>query len=977
MKREPDRRHMWRSLEEVGDADALRRAIATHAPRFAPFYDADRREFLKLMSASLALAGLTGCSREPQEAILPYAYAPKGQVAGEPRFYASANVVGGYALGVLVETNMGRPTKIEGNPLHPASLGSTDVFAQAAVLDLWDPDRTQAVTRRGTPSTWDAFAADLQSRLRALARKQGDGLRILTQTVTSPTLARQMQALLARYPKARWHAYEPVNRDNADAGSRLAFGDALDTLHHFDRAAVVLSLDADFLGSGPARVRDARDFVDGHATHGRTQASNRLYAVTTTPSLTSAYADHHVAVQASAVEAVARTIARQVGVDVEAPQLAVLPQGWLAACAKDLAAHRGASLVVAGAAQPPVVHAIAHAMNATLGNAGKTMAYIDRVAASPQDEGQSLAALARDMAAGVVDTLLVIGGNPVYESPRDIAFAEALRHVPASIHLGLYDDETAARCTWHLPATHSLEAWSDARAFDGSVTILQPTIAPLYDGRSAHELLSMLVDGVARRGYDVVRETWQSTFATIDFEAAWNKALADGIVANSAYAERTASVRTSALAANGPRAVASPNAGQVEVMFASDPSVYDGRYANNPWLQELPRPLTKITWDNAALVAPALAARLGLGNDDVVVLRHGDARIEAPVWAVPGHPDNAVTLALGYGRTRAGRVGDGHGVDAYRLRTSKSPWFLPGVALERTARRQKLATTQHHHAMEGRDLVRVATLAAFRRDASAVGGGEPERAEPTLYDPFVYDGYRWAMSVDLGACIGCNACTIACQAENNIPTVGKGEVFRGREMHWIRVDRYYDGAIDAPRTHFQPVPCMQCERAPCELVCPVEASVHDHQGINVQVYNRCVGTRFCSNNCPYQVRRFNFLQYSDWTTESLKAQRNPEVTVRMRGIMEKCNYCLQRIENGRITADKENRRVRDGEVVTACQAVCPTRAITFGDLADPASAVNARKASPLDYTLLRELNTKPRTTYLAKLRNPNPDLGET
>jgi len=967
---------MWRSLEEVGDADALRHAIATRAPRFAPFYDADRREFLKLMSASLALAGLTGCSREPQEAILPYAYAPKGQVAGEPRFYASANVVGGYALGVLVETNMGRPTKIEGNPLHPASLGSTDVFAQAAVLDLWDPDRAQALTHRGVPSTWDAFAADLQARLRALAPKQGDGLRVLTQTITSPTLARQMQALLARYPRAQWHAYEPVNRDNVDAGSRLAFGAALDPQHRFDRASVVLSLDADFLGSGPARVRDARDFVDGHATHGRTQASNRLYAVTSTPSLTSAYADHGVAVPAGAIEAVARSIARLAGVDVDALPTDAVPRSWIAACANDLAAHRGASLVVAGERQPPLVHAIAHAMNATLGNTGKTVAYVDRVTASPPNEMQSLVALARDMAAGNVDTLIVVGGNPVYESPRDVRFADALRNVSTSIHLGLYEDETAALCAWHLPAAHPLEAWSDARAFDGTATILQPAIAPLYDGRSAHEVLSMLVDGVARRGYDVVRETWQPTFATGDFEAAWNKALADGVVANSAFAERSAVVQTSALAARAAPATASANAGNVDVVFVPDPSVHDGRYANNPWLQELPRPLTKITWDNAALVAPALAARLGLANDDVVALRHGDARIEAPVWVLPGHPDNAVTIALGYGRTRAGRVGDGHGVDAYRLRTSRFPWFVSGVTLEPTPRRDKLATTQHHHAMEGRDLVRVATLAAFRADPSAAGGGKPERGESTLYDPFAYDGYKWAMSVDLGACIGCNACTIACQAENNIPTVGKGEVFRGREMHWIRVDRYYDGAIDAPRTYFQPVPCMQCERAPCELVCPVEASVHDHQGINVQVYNRCVGTRFCSNNCPYKVRRFNFLQYSDATTESLKGQRNPEVTVRMRGIMEKCNYCLQRIENGRIAADKENRRVRDGEVVTACQAACPTRAITFGDLGDPASAVNARKASPLDYALLRELNTEPRTTYLAKLRNPNPDLGE-
>ena len=968
---------MWRSLDELDDPEVLRRALAARAPRFVPFFDGDRRQFLKLMSASLALAGLAGCSREPQEPILPYTYAPLGQVAGEPRFYATANVVGGYAQGVLVETNMGRPTKIEGNPLHPASLGSTDVYAQAAVLGMWDPDRAQAVTKRGEPSSWEAFAAALQARLQALAARQGEGLRVLTGTTTSPTLARQMEALVARYPKARWHAYEPVHRDNVDEGSRLAFGGPLDVRHHYDRATIVLALDADFLGTGSARVRDARDFVDGHATHDRTQTSNRLYAVTSTPGLTSAYADHRLAVRASDVEGVARALARLVGVEVAAPAAAPsVPQAWLAACAKDLLAHAGASLVVAGERQPPIVHVLAHAMNAKLGNAGKTFACIDRVAASPRNQAQSLAALVHDMAAHAVDTLLVIGGNPAYDAPRDLPFVEALRNVGTSIRLGLYDDETAARCTWQLPATHLLEAWSDARAFDGTATILQPAIAPLYAGRSAHEVLAMLVDGVERRGYDIVRETWQVALGMTDFETAWNKALADGVVANSAFPERTVAFDAAALAAAPAPAGAGTGGSHVEVMFVPDASVYDGRYANNAWLQELPRPFTKITWDNAALVAPALAARLGLANDDVVALSQGDARIEAPVWILPGHPDGAVTLALGYGRKRAGRVGDGHGVDAYPLRRSDAPWFLPDVTLEKTGRTYKLATTQHHFTMEGRDIVRVTTLGAFAKNPKAAGEPTSERGNGTLYDPFKYDGYRWAMTVDLGACIGCNACTIACQAENNIPTVGKSEVFRGREMHWIRVDRYYEGPPEAPRTHFMPVPCMQCERAPCEVVCPVEASVHDSQGINVQVYNRCVGTRFCSNNCPYKVRRFNFLQYSDWTTESLKGQRNPEVTVRMRGVMEKCNYCLQRIENGRIKADRENRRVRDGEVVTACQAVCPTRAITFGDLNDPASAVNAQKASPLDYPLLADLNTEPRTSYLAKLRNPNPDIEE-
>ena len=963
---------MWRSLDELVQDASLRDDLAQRFPSWQMLYDADRRRFLKLMSASLALAGLAGCTREPQEKILPYANAPLGQVAGEPRFYATANLVGGFASGVLVESNMGRPTKVEGNPQHPASLGSSDVFAQACVLDLWDPDRSQAVTHKTVVSTWDAFDAALSRRMQQLAQGQGDGLRILTETVTSPTLAAQMQALLARYPKAQWHQYEPVNRDNVHAGAALAFGTPLDVHHHYDRAAVVLSLDADFLGTGPARVRDARDFVNGHATHGLTGQSNRLYAIASTPSLTSAYADHAVAVRGSGVEAAARRVAKVVGMQVAGGDDAGgALEPWLAACARDLAAHRGASLVVAGDRQPPQVHALAHAINAHLGNAGTTVGYTDPAVANPASQAASIAALASDMAARKVDTLIVIGGNPVYDAPRDVRFADGLRNVAMSVRLGLHEDETSARCEWHLPCAHLLETWSDARACDGTVTILQPLIAPLYDGRSAHELVAML-EGAPRSGYAIVREFWRPKLGP-DFEAAWQTALRNGVVANSALAERTVTIRSDALAA-APVASADAGAGSLELQFVADASVHDGRHANNAWLQELPRPLTKITWDNAVLVAPALANRLGLANEDVVEIRHGDASVTGPVWVLPGHADDAVTLSLGYGRTRAGRVGDGRGFDAYALRTRDAMWFAPGATLRKTGGHYNLASTQHHHSMEGRDIVRVAALADFRKNPHAAG--ESKQPGATLYAPFRYDGYKWGMTVDLGACIGCNACTIACQAENNIPTVGKAQVALGREMHWIRVDRYYDGAPDAPRTYFQPVPCMQCQRAPCELVCPVEASVHDSEGINVQVYNRCVGTRFCSNNCPYKVRRFNFLQYSDEETESLKGGRNPEVTVRMRGVMEKCNYCLQRIANGRIEADKENRRIRDGEVVTACQAVCPTRAITFGDMNDPASAVNAQKASPLDYGLLAELNTEPRTSYLARLRNPNPELKE-
>jgi molybdopterin-containing oxidoreductase family iron-sulfur binding subunit len=967
----------WRSLDELARTSALGDYLAQQFPRFAAHYDADRRQFLKLMSASLALAGVTGCTREPQEKILPYVSAPVGSVAGEPRFYATAFTLGGFALGVLVESNMGRPTKIEGNPLHPASLGGTDTFAQACVLDLWDPDRSQAVTHRGEVSTWEAFAAALERQRDGLAKKQGSGLRVLTETVTSPTLAAQLQALLARYPKAQWHQYDPVNRDNVYDGTRMAFGEALDVRHRFDRAQTVLSLDADFLGAGNARVRTARDFIHGRATRVAAGTSNRLYAIASTPNLTSAFADHPVSLRAGDIEQAARRVARLLGVPVSAPDtIAGIPEAWLAACVRDLDAHRGASIVVAGDRQPAIVHALAHAMNARLGNPGTTVEYTDPVVADPANQGNSLRSLARDMAARAVDTLVVIGGNPVYCGLNDVAFTAGLANVAMSVHLGLYEDETSTHCQWHLPATHFLEAWSDARAFDGTITIQQPLIAPLYAGRSTHELIAMLGEGTSRSGYAIVREFWQPRFGS-DFDVGWNTALRDGIVANTALAARTVTVRNDAF----PPAAGTSSAGKavdasLELQFMPDPSVFDGRYANNAWLQELPKPLTKLTWDNAVLIAPALAQRLSLANEDVVELDYHGAKVEAPVWIMPGHADGAVSVSLGYGRTRAGRVGDGHGFDAYALRTADSRWFARGLTLRKTGKTYALATTQSHHSMEGRDLVRVTTLAQLARNPQAATASERSTfPTDTLYDsrPGNND-YKWGMAIDLGACIGCNACTIACQAENNIPTVGKKEVARGREMHWIRIDRYYQGTPEAPRTLFQPVPCMQCEHAPCELVCPVEASVHDAQGLNVQVYNRCVGTRFCSNNCPYKVRRFNFLQYVDEDIESLKAQRNPQVTVRMRGVMEKCSYCIQRIENGRIVADKENRRVRDGEVVTACQAVCPTQAITFGDLNDPASRVKAVKTSPLNYALLGELNTRPRTTYLARLTNPNPEL---
>ncbi|MGI9025794.1 MAG: TAT-variant-translocated molybdopterin oxidoreductase [Burkholderiaceae bacterium] len=968
---------LWRSLEELGEGKAFGDYLTQQFPRYAEQYAYDRREFLKLMAASLALGGLGACSREPQEKILPYVNAPSGSIAGEPRFFATATTQGGFATGVLVESNMGRPTKVEGNALHPASLGSTDVFAQASVLDLWDPDRSQSVTHKGQASTWEDFSAMLQRRLIGLSKNQGEGLRVLTETVTSPTLAAQLKTLLARYPKARWHQYEPINRDNVYEGTRLAFSEAFDVRYRFDKAKAILSLDADFLGAGNARVRYARDFAQGRGAGGQAsdaRVANRLYAIAGSPSLTSAIADHALALRAGDIENAARRIAKQLGVAVDAPtELAGTNDPWLVACARDLQANRDASLVIAGEAQPPSVHALAHAINHALGNIGATIAYTAPVISDPSNQTESLRALSQDMAAGAVDTLIVIGGNPAWCAPADMRFGESLSKVPLTARLGLHDDETSAHCQWHLPATHFLETWSDARAFDGTVTIMQPLIAPLYAGKSAHELLALLSGETRSTSHDIVRGHWRDKLG-VDFEHGWSSALHEGVVAHSALPEKNVAIKGGAIARR-PDVAGHADDASLELIFTPDPSTWDGSFANNAWLQELPRPLTKLTWDNAVLIAPALAKRLSLANEDVVELRHLGRTLEGPVWIVPGHADGTVSVSLGCGRTHAGRVGNAHGLNAYALRTSEAPWFASGVEIKKTGKTYRLATTQHHHAMEGRDLVRTITVAAFEMDELAATSRQRATIpDDTLYPEVKYDGYAWGMAINLGTCIGCNACTIACQAENNIPVVGKTEVARGREMHWIRVDRYYEGEPQAPKTHFQPVPCMQCERAPCEVVCPTEASVHDSEGLNVQVYNRCVGTRFCSNNCPYKVRRFNFFQYADEDTESLKAQRNPEVTVRMRGVMEKCSYCIQRIANGRIEADKDGRRIRDGEVVTACQAACPTQAITFGDLNDPSSRVKALKRSPLNYALLGELNTKPRTTYLAKLTNPNPDV---
>jgi molybdopterin-containing oxidoreductase family iron-sulfur binding subunit len=969
-------RTFWRSLDELVETPEFVEFLTYEFPRQAAGIMAalDRRNFLKLMGASFALAGLGACTNQPEERIVPYVQQPERLVLGEPLYYATAMPLHGFGIGLLAESHDGRPTKVEGNPAHPASLGATDALTQASVLGIYDPDRSQTVQSVGAIRTWDAFLAAMRPALAAQAKKRGAGLRILTETVTSPTLARQLADLLKAYPEARWVQYDADGRDNVRAGAESAFGTIVEPQYRIGEARVVLALDADLFGRGPARLRLARDLARARRLDGPGSNPLRLYAVESTPTTAGAVADHRMALRASEVGAFAWGVAAACNVPgFGAGRLpewrgrgSLLPD----VIARDLVAHRGQSLVVAGDDQPPTTHALAHAMNAALGNVGRTVVYTEPVEAAPQLQLAALGELVKDMRAGRVELLLVLGTNPVFTAPADLDFAGALERVALRVHLGLYDDETALLCHWHVPEAHYLESWGDVRAYDGTTSLIQPLIAPLYGGKTATEVLAALLESPERSAYDVLRATWRARHGGADFETFWQQALNGGIVPGTAAATATVSLRGDVAAPAAPEPVRD---GTVEVAFRPDPYVVDGRFANNGWLQELPRPITKLVWDNAALVAPATAERLGLANGDVVELARGDRTVRTPVWIVPGHAADALTLTLGWGRSRTGRVATGVGVDVSPLRTAAAPAGGGGVTVRKIGEQAILATTQDHQTMEGRPIVRTATLEEYRHHPDfAQHVTEVPGKDDSLYPAVEYPGYAWGMTIDLSACIGCNACTAACVAENNISVVGKSEVLRGREMHWIRVDRYYTGDLDAPETVHMPVPCMQCENAPCEVVCPVNATNHSSEGLNDMVYNRCVGTRYCSNNCPYKVRRFNYFLYANWTDETMKMVRNPDVTVRSRGVMEKCTYCVQRIEHVRGHAVTENRPIRDGEIVTACQQVCPTEAIVFGNVNDPDSRVAKLKRDARNYGLLAELNTRPRTTYLAQVRNPNP-----
>jgi len=1012
-------KHLWRGLEDLADT-AEHRAFLEHefpndpekdTPKDLSVAASDpndgvhRRDVLKWMAASAALAGLAGCTKMPEQKIVPYVRPPEEIIPGKPLFYATSMTMGGVATGILVESNMGRPTKVEGNPLHPASLGATDIFAQASVLGLYDPDRSQTVIHEGRISTWGTFVSQVNDLRNNFAATKGAGLRILTETITSLSLAAQIQALLKEFPEARWHQWEPCSRDNAREGAKMAFGRYVNTVYRLDKADVILSLDADFLYSGPGAVRFARDFASRRLSEGpaaNSQAKmNRLYVVEQGATTTGAMADHRLALRASDIPEFARNLAIALGVLQASPKpLERVPAGWIESLAQDLKNSHGRCFVLAGENQPD--HILVHAINAALGAVGNTVVYTEPIEVNPINESDSLEQLVSDMSAGRAQALFIVGANPVYSTAGDVRFGAALLKVPFRAHLGLYEDETAELCHWHIPAQHELESWGDARAYDGTVSLIQPLIAPLYDGKSAYDILSALQGHADKTSYDLVREFWKSQKNEKDFQNFWETSLHDGLIAGSALPSLSVNMVPAALKFEIPEdGHPRPNLETLdfEFVFRADPTVYDGRFANNGWLQEAPKPVTKLTWDNTAQVSPETAQKLGVTNGDVVHIVHMNRGVDAPIWIVPGQAEGSITLPLGYGRRRAGRLGTGIGFNAYTLQDSGSPfgdmtsWAKARLQITRTGKKYPLAATQHHNIIDvnghpeelesqnafKRDLVRIGTLDEFNKNPKFA----QDETEPTppkelsLYPGFKYEGYAWGMAIDLNKCVGCGACVLACQAENNIPVVGKEEVIAGREMHWIRVDTYFRGNVDTPETYFEPVPCMHCENAPCESVCPVAATVHSPEGLNEMIYNRCVGTRYCSNNCPYKVRRFNFKLFADFTTESLMSLRNPNVTVRSRGVMEKCSYCVQRIQSAKIESEKQDRSVRDGDIVTACEAVCPAQAIVFGDINDKNSRVSKLKASTRDYTLLAELNTRPRTSYQARLRNPNPAMPST
>lgn len=917
--RDANGRAFWRGLDDLVARPDMRDRLAQAFPAIAGAgADWRRRDILKCLGGALAMAGLDGCERSPDEEALPYVVQPEGETPGIARHYATAVEMDGVAQPVMGRTRMARPIKLEGNARHPASGGATDAFTQAALLDLYDPERSKAPLFKGDEIDWARVDSAMASLRRTFDRTGGAGFRLLTGPVGSPTLLRQIGDLLARWPEARWHQWSPLPR--RPHGLRL------------EQAQIVVALDDDLIGPGPFQTFHARGWSERRRNYQAGQGSASMFVAEPSPTITGVTATDRLAVRQDRIAILIAALEAMVGSGDAPAGLNTREAAWVQACAAELNRHRGQGLIALGAHHPPASHRAVRRIAAMLGN----------VAADPAPEvpgSGDLRALSSDMEQGAVAALLILDANPAYADP---AFATAMARVPECIHAGLHADETAVHCRWHLPLAHGLESWSDGRCADQSAAIIQPLVRPWLAVRSRHAVLANLT-GDDRPDRAIVRATWG-----LD-DAGWRQALLSGYVAGA----QASPAPSEPPATDDGEAI--PAAGEgLSVIVRPDPCIWDGRFGSNPWLQELPKPLTKIAWGNAIHVSPALAREQGLANEDVVRLSIGGRSVEGPVWILPGQQRDTLLVHLGHGRSRGGRVARGVGFNAWPLADASGP-----VTIEKLGRTEAVISTQHHFAMEEDEFVRF---------VDAAGDKLPKEPPRSSFFPPQRSSPAWGMAIDLDLCIGCNACVVACVAENNIPMVGKDQVAMGREMHWLRVDRYYQGSPDDPTHAFQPVPCMHCEDAPCEMGCPVNATVHSPDGLNLQVYNRCIGTRTCSAYCPYKVRRFNWFDLTGGDPPELRAARNPEVTLRGRGVMEKCTYCIQRISAARIEAKKQDRPIAEGEVVTACQAACPTQAIVFGDVSRNDSAVSERKGNGRDYDLLREANTRPRTTYQARIR---------
>ena len=981
----------WRSLDQLAETPEFKALVEKEFPEGASELSnpVSRRKFMSLMGASMALAGLTSC-RRPVEKIIPYVIKPEEIIPGKPQYYATNMPFGTESFGLLVESHEGRPTKIEGNQQHPASGGSSNVFMQAEMLNLYDPDRSQVVLKGDRNSSWNNYRAAWKQEAEKYADNGGAGLAVLTESFTSPSMMRLAKAFAKKYPQALWVAYDSISDENIYSGLNGATGVMARPNYNFKAATVVLALDSDFLQMDSNDIPHARDFASRRKVRSENDSMNRLYVVEGTYTITGGMADHRLRVQNGQIGMFAAALAHELaaqGLEITAPRVnADFNKEWIAALAADLIANKGQSLVLGGRRQPAEVHTLIALINEVLNNSNKTVSY----SSNPDMQVSNLKAfseLGNAMLAGAVKSLVILGGNPVYQAPADVDFAAGLNKVDFSVHLSSHVDETSKTTTWHIPKAHFLESWGDVSGYGGA-GIIQPLIEPLFDGKSDIDVLADLLSDEEVWAYGVVQETWKQILSKNNFDKAWRRVLHDGFTP--IKRELPASLnkaRTQGVVSMSRYYASAAAIDDMEVLFTASFSTYDGRYANNGWMQELPDPVTKVTWDNVVLVSANTAEVLGVKNQDRLKISHQGHNVTLPVWVQPGMADNTLALELGFGR-EIGRVSNGVGSNVGVLRKAAGMSIATGFAAEKALGSHTLACVQDFHGFDEEKLaadaiqkrlpsiVRESTLADYQKDPEfAMAFAEKEELKSMWKEHEYTEGNQWGMSIDLTSCTGCSACTIACQSENNIPVIGKDEVSHGRDMSWIRLDRYYSGAVEDPEMVFQPVACQHCEMAPCEQVCPVAATTHSEEGLNQMAYNRCIGTRYCSNNCPYKVRRFNFFNYAKDAPEIVQMAMNPDVTIRFRGVMEKCTFCVQRIDVAKIDAKNERRDLEDGDIVTACQQACPTDAIVFGNINDPNSEVSKLKAQNRDYSLLGELNLQPRTTYGAKLRNPNPAIG--